>query len=306
LDRKTYGGSFVYHMNDQKVAYGFVIGLDYQNPWLSPFDESQRFKTHPLMRELFSNGERIEYGARALNEGGWQSIPKLTFPGGALIGCSAGFLNVAKIKGTHTAMKSGMLAAEAAFANISESTHEITAYSDRLHQSWIAKELKSVRNIRPAFHWGLWAGLAYSAFDTYILRGHAPWTFRYNPDHTQLLPASQAPKIDYPKPDGKITFDKLSSVFLSNVRHEENQPCHLTLKNSDIPIAINWKEFAAPETRYCPAGVYEIIMNDQNQPRLQINAPNCIHCKTCDIKDPTQNIVWVTPEGGGGPNYSEM
>lgn len=306
LDQQTYGGSFIYHMDDNKVAYGFVIALDYKNPWLNPFEESQRFKTHPAIRDLFEGGERLSYGARALNEGGWQSIPKLTFPGGALIGCSAGFLNVPKIKGSHTAMKSGMLAAEAAFDAINGKQKEIEAYQQNLAKSWVAEELQAARNIRPAFHWGLWPGLLYSALDTYIFRGKAPWTLRHHHDHTQLQSIDQCKKIDYPKPDGKITFDRLSSVYLSNVYHEENQPGHLQLRSDTSPISINWLCYRSPETRYCPAGVYEIINAENDEPRLQINAQNCIHCKTCDIKDPTQNIRWVTPEGGGGPNYEEM
>lgn len=306
LDNTTYGGSFIYHLDQNRVAIGFVIGLDYKNPYLSPFDEMQRFKTHPKVRELLTGGQRLCYGARALNEGGWQAIPKLTFPGGAIIGCGAGFLNVPKIKGTHTAMKSGMLAAEAVVEAIIENQAEATAYSEALQNSWVWGELYAVRNIRPAFYSGLWPALLYSAFDTYVLRGKAPWTFKIHADHTQLLDKNTAKPITYPKPDGTLTFDKPSSVYCSNVYHAEDQPCHLTLKDTQVPININFNRYASPEQRYCPAGVYEIVYTEDNQARLQINAQNCIHCKTCDIKDPTQNIVWVTPEGGGGPNYTSM
>jgi len=298
LDSQTYGGSFLYHGENNRVAVGFVIGLDYQNPHLDPFLEFQRFKTHPAIRKYFEGGRRICYGARALNEGGFQSIPKLVFPGGALIGDGAGFINVPKVKGTHTSMKSGMLAAEAIAAGTLES------YPESLKQSWVYDELHKVRNIRPGFDFGLFAGLIHAALDTYILRGRAPWTFRNHADHSQLRRASQTPKITYPKPDGKLTFDRMSSVFLSSTNHEEDQPCHLTLKDPKIPVEVNLPQYDAPEQRYCPAGVYEIVRDDS--PRLQINAPNCVHCKTCDIKDPTQNIVWKTPEGGGGPNYSGM
>jgi electron-transferring-flavoprotein dehydrogenase len=312
LDRSTYGGSFLYHLENNQVAVGFVIGLDYSNPHLSPFDEMQRFKTHPAIRPIFEGGRRIAYGARALNEGGFQSIPKLTVPGGVLVGCAAGFLNVPKIKGTHTAMKSAMVAAEAAFDALrqaepgGEAVGELTTYPERLKQSWLWDELAKVRNIRPSFQRGLWGGLAYSAIDTYLLRGRAPWTFHHHADNTTLRKASDAPRIDYPKPDGKITFDRLSSVFLSGTNHEENQPSHLTLKDSTVPITVNLALYDAPEQRYCPAGVYEIVRDAGDNPRLQINAQNCVHCKTCDIKDPQQNINWVVPEGGGGPNYPNM
>ncbi len=309
LDRRTYGGSFMYHLEDQQVAVGFVIGLDYHNPHLSPFDEFQRFKTHPAIRTTFEGGRRIAYGARALNEGGWQSIPKLSFPGGLLIGCGAGFLNVPKIKGIHTAMKSAMIAAEAVFAELSQATpaQEITTYRAQLEQSWIWPELYQVRNIRPSFGWGLFAGLAYSALETYVLRGRAPWTLRHLADHTTLKPAKDCPPIDYPKPDGVISFDRLSSVYLSGTVHEENQPCHLTLKDPAIPVEHNLPLYDAPEQRYCPAGVYEIVRDaDGGNPQLQINASNCVHCKTCDIKDPRQNIHWIVPEGGGGPSYPNM
>ena len=306
LDSKTYGGSFLYHFGDNLVSYGFVIGLDYRNPWLSPFDEMQRFKTHPDVRKHFAGGRRISYGARALNEGGLQSIPRLTFPGGALIGCAAGFVNVPKIKGSHTAMKSGMLAAETlAEALAGERPAEPTGYEQKLRASWVWKELTAARNVRPAFaKLGLWGGLAYAGLDTYLLRGKAPWTFHHaHPDNTTLLDARAAPRITYPKPDGVLSFDRLSSVFISNTNHEENQPAHLVLRDPSVAVTVNLTRYAAPETRYCPAGVYEIVDAEQGTPRLQINAQNCVHCKTCDIKDPTQNIVWVTPEGGGGPNY---
>ena len=307
LDRETYGGSFLYHLENNQVAVGFVIGLDYRNPHLSPFDEMQRFKTHPSVRPIFAGGRRVAFGARALNEGGFQSIPRLVFPGGALIGDGAGFLNVPKIKGTHTAMKSGMVAAEAAFETLRSGGVELAGYPERLRQSWVWRELEGVRNVRPAFHAGLLTGLAYAALDTYVLRGRAPWTLRHRPDHLTLRRADRSPRIDYPKPDGRITFDKLSSVFLSNTNHEENQPSHLRLRDPAIPIGVNLALYDAPEQRYCPAGVYEIVRDaGGGNPRLQINAQNCVHCKTCDIKDPEQNIDWVVPEGGGGPNYPNM
>jgi len=306
LDKGTYGGSFMYHMENNQISIGFVIGLDYTNPYLDPFEEFQRFKTHPAIAKYFKNGRRISYGARALNEGGFQSIPKLTFPGGALIGCSAGFMNVPKIKGTHTAMKSGMLAAETIFSAMARGeTGELTGYTAAIKNSWIHKELYRVRNIRPGFRHNLFSGLINAAIDTYILRGFAPWTLHYHPDHTRLKKRDQCQKIAYPKPDGKLTFDRLTSVFLSSTNHEEDQPSHLTLKDASVPTQINYKEYDGPEQRYCPAGVYEFIL-EAGVHRLQINAQNCVHCKTCDIKDPTQNIVWVTPEGGGGPNYSGM
>ncbi|HRE55920.1 MAG TPA: electron transfer flavoprotein-ubiquinone oxidoreductase [Candidatus Competibacter sp.] len=309
LDPSTYGGSFLYHMENHQVAVGFVIGLGYANPHLSPFEEFQRFKTHPDIRPTFEGGRRIAYGARAISAGGIQSVPKLIFPGGALIGDTAGFLNMPKIKGTHTAMKSGMVAAEATFEAIKagRGADEVTAYPESLKRSWLWEELHEVRNIKPSFSWGLWAAIGYSALDTYLFRGKAPWTFHHKPDHAKLKKASECPKIDYPKPDGVISFDRLSSVFISNTNHEEDQPCHLTLKDSSVPIQVNLTLYDAPEQRYCPAGVYEIVRDgDGGNPRLQINAQNCVHCKTCDIKDPTQNINWVTPQGGGGPNYPNM
>ena len=293
----TYGGSFLYHLENNQIVVGYVIGLDYTNPHLSPFEEFQRFKQHPAVRPFFEGGRRIAYGARAINEGGWQSLPKLTFPGGCLIGCAAGFLNVPKIKGSHLAMKSGMLAADAVFDHLTSGadSKEATAYSTAIENSWVAEELKAVRNIRPSFHYGLWAGLVYSAIDTYLFRGKAPWTFRNHADHDKLKKASEAPRIEYPKPDGKISFDRLSSVFLSATNHEEDQPIHLQLKDPSKAIAVNWSLYESPETRYCPAGVYEVLDDPTNGKRLQINAQNCVHCKTCDIKDPTQNINWVVP-----------
>lgn len=303
MSRDTYGGSFMYHLEDNQVSIGFVIGLDYSNPYLSPFDEFQRFKTHPFIKAQIEGGERLSYGARALNEGGFQSIPQCEFPGGMLIGCDAGFMNVPKIKGSHTAMKSGMLAAETIFA---KKTDGSASYQKALQDSWIWDELYKVRNIRPAFQKGFWSGMLYSALDTYLFRGRAPWTLRHHADHTAMKPAIDSKKIDYPKPDGKISFDKTSSVYLSNTNHEEDQPAHLQLKDADIPIQQNLAIYDAPEQRYCPAGVYEIVEDENQKPQLQINAQNCVHCKTCDIKDPSQNINWVTPEGGGGPNYPNM
>ncbi len=307
MDSKTYGGSFLYHIENNQVAIGYVIGLDYENPYLSPFREFQRFKHHPAIRPTLEGGKRISYGARAINEGGYQSIPKLTFPGGALIGCSAGFLNVPKIKGSHTSMKSGMLAAESVFEKLKNNkTDELASYPEALKNSWIYEELYKVRNIRPSFHFGLLFGLIYSAIDTYIFRGKAPWTFKHKTDHTSLKHAKDCKKIEYPKPDGVISFDLMSSVFISSTNHEEDQPKHLTLKDATVPISVNLAEYDCPEHRYCPAGVYEIVKDDAGKDKLQINAQNCVHCKTCDIKDPTQNIVWTTPEGGGGPTYPNM
>ncbi|MBI2799770.1 MAG: electron transfer flavoprotein-ubiquinone oxidoreductase [Gammaproteobacteria bacterium] len=308
VDQATYGGSFLYHLEDNLVSIGYVLGLGYANPYLSPFDEMQRFKTHPAIRETFAGARRVAYGARAISAGGFQSIPKLTFPGGLLIGDAAGFLNLPKIKGSHTAMKSGMVAAESLFELLrseSEIGKEAVDYPQRLQNSWLWDELYRVRNIKPAFHWGLWPAMAYSAIDTFVLRGKAPWTLHHTPDHTSLKPAAQCTPIDYPKPDGVLTFDKLSSVFLSNTNHEEEQPCHLTLKDAGVPTRLNLAVYAGPEQRYCPAGVYEFV-EEAGTPQLRINAQNCVHCKTCDIKDPSQNINWVTPEGGGGPNYPNM
>jgi len=302
LDSKTYGGSFLYHLEDNQVVVGFVVGLGYSNPHLSPFDEFQRFKTHPAIRPLFEGGRRIAYGARAISAGGFQSIPQLVFPGGVIVGDSAGFLNVPKIKGSHTALKSGMVAAEAIAALLAGEGNIATDYPKNLRKSWLWTELHAVRNIKPSFKWGLYAAIAYSALDTYVLRGKAPWTLHHKPDHEQLLKASEAPRIEYPKPDGVVSFDRLSSVFISNTNHEENQPIHLQLADPDAAIRVNLALYDAPEQRYCPAGVYEIVEG----PKLQINAQNCLHCKTCDIKDPTQNINWVVPEGGGGPGYPNM
>ncbi len=306
LRRQTYGGSFLYHLKDELVAVGFVVGLDYENPYLSPYEEFQRFKHHPSIAKILSGGRRIAYGARALNEGGAQSVPRVHFPGGLLVGCEAGFLNVPKIKGSHNAMKSGILAADAIFeARKDKSSKEIKAYGESLRKSWIAKELHRVRNIRPAFRFGLWWGLLYAAFDTYILRGRAPWTFRHRIDHKHLLSRARATPISYPKPDGTLSFDLLTNLSFSGVYHEENQPAHLLLKQPDLAISQGAEHYASPETRYCPAGVYEIVEEEKGL-RLQINAQNCIHCKTCDIKDPLQNIDWTPPEGGGGPNYERM
>ncbi|WP_299444498.1 electron transfer flavoprotein-ubiquinone oxidoreductase [uncultured Rhodospira sp.] len=308
VPRDVYGGSFQYHFGENLVAVGFVVGLDYKNPYLSPFDEFQQFKTHPAIRPTFENARRIAYGSRALAEGGWQSIPKLSFPGGVLVGDTAGFLNVPKIKGTHTAMKSGILAADAVFAHLTADTSgAVAGYQEAVNTSWLGQELKKVRNIRPSFKWGMWGGLGYSALEAYVFRGAAPWTLGHHEDHKALKKAAECTPIEYPKPDGKLTFDRLSSVYLSNTNHEENQPCHLTLKDDSVPTRINLAEFAGPEARFCPAGVYEFV---EDQPgagqRLQINFQNCVHCKTCDIKDPTQNIHWVVPQGGDGPNYPNM
>ncbi|HYH22605.1 MAG TPA: electron transfer flavoprotein-ubiquinone oxidoreductase [Azospirillum sp.] len=307
LDHATYGGSFLYHLSGNLVSVGFVVGLDYANPHLSPFEEFQRYKTHPAIRAHLEGGRRVSYGARAISEGGFQSIPKLTFPGGLLVGDAAGFLNAPKIKGSHTAMKSGMVAAEAVFEHLTGGANaaEVTAYPEKLKQSWLWDELYTARNIRPGFRWGLLPGIAHAALDTYVFRGRAPWTLGHHEDHASLKPADAAPPIAYPKPDGVLTFDRLSSVYLSNTNHEEDQPAHLRLKDAGVPLRVNLARYAAPETRYCPAGVYEIVQ-DGAEPRLQINAQNCVHCKTCDIKDPTQNIVWSVPEGGGGPNYPGM
>ncbi len=313
LKSDVYGGSFVYHLNNNQLAIGFVVGLDYQNPYLSPYQEFQQFKHHPKIASLLTNGRRIAYGARALNEGGFQSIPKVVFPGGLIIGCSAGFLNVPKIKGSHTAMKSGMLAAETIVEHFNAATPltsgmELSSYEDKLKQSWIYEELHKARNIRPAFKWGFWSGLIYAALDTLLLRGKAPWTLKHHGnDHDALKKKHQFNPIEYPKADGNISFERLTNLAFSGTNHEENQPCHLVLKDSEVPISHNLEHFDAPEQRYCPAGVYEIIQNGENEkPQLQINAQNCVHCKTCDIKDPLQNIQWRVPEGGGGPNYPNM
>lgn len=308
MDSKTYGGSWMYHFDNNLVSIGYVVGLDYQNPYLSPFNEFQRFKLHPAVRKYLEGGKRISYGARAISEGGLQSLPKLTFAGGLLIGDTAGFLNTPKIKGNHAAMKSGMLAAEALaelFASGDATGKECVAYTDKFKASWLYTELHKVRNIRPSFHYGFIVGFIYSAIDT-IFCGKLPWTLKNHADHTSLIKAKDATKIDYPKPDGVLTFDRLSSVFISNTNHEEDQPGHLKLRDPSIPVRINLAEYDEPAQRYCPAGVYEIVRNEKDEPRLQINAQNCVHCKTCDIKDPTQNIDWTTPQGGGGPNYTGM
>ncbi|GER01336.1 electron-transferring-flavoprotein dehydrogenase [Iodidimonas gelatinilytica] len=308
------GGGFIYHQENNQLAIGFVVALDYANPHLYPFEEMQRWKTHPAIRALLEGGRRISYGARAINEGGLQSVPKLVFPGGALIGCSAGFVNVPRIKGSHTAIKTGMLAAEAAFAALGEGREgkdELSAYPEAVRASWVWDELKQVRNARPALaKFGITLGTLYSGLDLWLnslkLGFLVPWTFKNHADHSAIRPAKECEKITYPKPDGVITFDRLSSVFLSNTNHEEDQPSHLQLKDPEVPIKINLPIYDAPEQRYCPAGVYEIVGREEGKPKLQINAQNCVHCKTCDIKDPTQNINWVVPEGGGGPNYPNM
>ena len=310
MDTKTYGGSFLYHLEDNQVAVGFVMGLDYKNPYLSPFEEFQRYKSHPVIRQTFEGGKRISYGARALTAGGFQSVPHLVFPGGLLVGCAAGFMNVPKIKGSNNAMKTGMMAAEAAFDALqggSEGHDTLDAYTTAYENSWVYKDLKSVRNAKPAFGWGLIAGVLMTGIQGW-LGGLLPFTLKHKKaDNEYLDPASKHTPIDYPKPDGEITFDRLSSVFISNTNHEEDQPSHLTLGNDSVPIEVNLAEYDAPEQRFCPAGVYEIIAEDDgSNPQLQINAQNCVHCKTCDIKDPTQNINWVVPEGGGGPNYPNM
>ena len=305
------GGGFLYHQANNQVALGFVVGLGYKNPHLYPFEEFQRWKQHPKIREILEGGRRVSYGARAINEGGWQAIPKLIFPGGALIGCSAGFVNVPRIKGSHTAMKSGMLAAEAAFEAIAadRSRDELAAYPAAINDSWVAKELKLVRNAEPfVARFGQIGGTLLAGIDLWMnhLGIGLPFTLKHHKDNEGMWRQDIAPKINYPKPDGVISFDRLSSVFLSNTNHEEDQPVHLQLKDPSVPVDINLPWYDAPEQRYCPAGVYEIVGREEGAPRLQINAQNCVHCKTCDIKDPTQNINWVTPEGGGGPNYPNM
>ncbi len=308
----SFAGGFLYHLEDNKVTLGYVVGLDYQNPWMSPFEEMQRWKTHHAIRAHIEGGKRISYGARAINNGGLQSLPKLVFPGGALIGCDAGFLNAARIKGSHAAIKTGMLAAEAIAEALAagRSHDELAAYPAAFEKSWLHAELKQTRNFKGWFKKGPTVGTLMTGIEQWLMPKFGmvpPWTIhRDTPDHARLLPADQCPRIEYPKPDGKLTFDRLSSVFVSNTNHEENQPAHLTLKDASVPVAINLAKYAGPESRYCPAGVYEFVKNDDNTDRLQINAQNCVHCKTCDIKDPTQNIVWVTPEGGGGPNYAGM
>ena len=315
LDKDTGGGSFIYHYGEQLVSVGFVVHLDYANPHLSPYDEFQRFKTHPKMQALLKGGKRLSYGARAISEGGLQSWPELVFPGGALIGCSAGMVNVPRIKGSHNAMKSGMLAAEAVFEALNNPVDNHSApplllnYSKALQNSWVWQDLNAVRNVKPLLSkFGSWAGMALGGFEMWLaaFKLHLPWTLQHDKaDHHCTKPAADMPKINYPKPDEIYSFDKLNSISLSNIAHDANQPCHLHLLDNSVPISINLAKYDAPEQRYCPAGVYEIVIKDEAR-HLQINAQNCIHCKTCDIKDPTQNIVWVPPEGGSGPNYSGM
>jgi electron-transferring-flavoprotein dehydrogenase len=321
MDNDTYGGGFLYHLDGNQVTLGFVTGLDYQNTWLSPFEEMQRWKTHPAIRTHIEGGKRIGYGARAITAGGLLSLPKLVFPGGALVGCDAGTLNAARIKGSHAAIKSGMLCAEAicdAVFKHDRRQDELTAYSEAFDKSWLFDELNQARNFKQWFKKGNWVGMLMTGIEHWLLPKlgikNPPWTIhRTQPDHVRLKPAAECAPIDYPKPDGVLTFDKLSSVFISNTNHEENQPAHLTLVDAKVPVGINLARYAGPEARYCPAGVYEYVKDapDPGHPevskdRLQINAQNCVHCKSCDIKDPTQNIVWVTPEGGGGPNYAGM
>jgi electron-transferring-flavoprotein dehydrogenase len=309
LSSDTYGGSFLYHFEDNKVAVGFVVGLNYSNPWLSPFEEFQRYKTHPAIRSFLEGGRRVAYGARAITAGGFNALPRFVFPGGCLVGCDAGFLNASRIKGSHAAIKTGMLAAGAAFEALGagRSHDELRGYAAAFSESWLHDELYRARNFKPAMSKGLWLGTALVGIDQVVFRGRAPFTLHSRqPDHACLKPADQCEPINYPRPDGKLSFDRLSSVFIASTNHEENQPSHLTLKDESVPVALNLARFAGPEARYCPAGVYEYVKDEHNTDRLQINAQNCVHCKTCDIKDPTQNIVWVTPEGGGGPNYTGM
>ncbi|MCX7962108.1 MAG: electron transfer flavoprotein-ubiquinone oxidoreductase [Burkholderiales bacterium] len=309
LDRATYGGSFLYHLNDRLAAVGFVVGLGYRNPYLSPYEEFQRWKTHPAIRAFLEGGRRIGYGARAIAAGGLQSLPKTVFPGGCLIGDDAGFLNAARIKGSHCAIKSGMLAAEAAVEAIAagRARDELVAYPEAFRKSWLFDELYRARNFKPWLSKGLYLGTLMFGIDQIVFGGKAPWTLRHrHADHETLAKKTEAQPIVYPKPDGVLTFDRLTNLSFSGVSHNEDQPVHLTLKDASVPIRVNLELYDAPETRYCPAGVYEIVRADGGEPRLQINAPNCVHCKTCDIKDPTQNIVWVAPEGGGGPNYANM
>jgi electron-transferring-flavoprotein dehydrogenase len=309
LDSDTYGGSFLYHLDNNMVAVGLVVGLDYANPWLSPFDEFQRYKTHPAIRGTLEGGKRLAYGARSLTAGGLLSLPKLAFPGGALIGCEAGFLNAPRIKGSHAAIKSGSMAAEAAFqAVVSDRRQDVlAAYPAAFESSWLRQELHKARNFKQWFKKGRTLAILMTGIEQWLLKGNMPWTVhRTKPDHACLQPASQCARIDYPKPDGKLTFDRLSSVFVSNTNHDENEPVHLTLRDPSVPVAVNLAKYGGPEARYCPAGVYEFVKDDHGADRLQINAQNCVHCKTCDIKDPTQNIVWVAPQGGEGPVYNGM
>ncbi|QIM49163.1 electron transfer flavoprotein-ubiquinone oxidoreductase [Pusillimonas sp. DMV24BSW_D] len=309
LDADTYGGSFLYHLDNNLVVVGLVVGLDYANPWLSPYEEFQRYKTHPAIRSTFEGGKRIAYGARSLTAGGLLSLPKLCFPGGVLVGCEAGTLNASRIKGSHAAIKTGALAAEAAFDALAaeRSRDELTTYPQAFEKSWLYEELNKSRNFKQWFKKGRTVATIMTGVEQWLLKGKMPWTIhRTKPDHACLQPAAECARIDYPKPDGKLTFDKLSSVFLSNTNHEENQPIHLTLKDASVPVAVNLAKYGGPEARYCPAGVYEFVKTENGEDQLQINAQNCVHCKTCDIKDPTQNIVWVTPQGGEGPVYNGM
>ena len=309
LSSDTYGGSFLYHMDNGEVAVGFTVGLAYKNPYLSPFEEFQRYKTHPAIRRFLEGGERIAYGARAIAAGGLQALPEVVFAGGALLGCEAGFMNGARLKGIHAAIKSGMLAAEAAFSALKDgrSNDVLRAYPDAFRRSWLYDELLRARNFKPWMSTGLYRGTLMFGIDQVVFRGKAPWTLhRKKADHLYLMPAEECRPIDYPAPDGKLTFDIASSLYLSGTMHEENQPAHLTLKDPEVPVDVNWHLYAGPEARYCPAGVYEFVTDSDGDVRLKINASNCLHCKTCDIKDPTQNIVWIAPEGGGGPNYPDM
>jgi electron-transferring-flavoprotein dehydrogenase len=309
LDSDTYGGSFLYHLSNNIVVVGLVVGLDYANPWLSPFEEFQRYKTHPAIRPTFEGGKRIAYGARSLTAGGLLSLPKMCFPGGVMVGCEAGVLNASRIKGSHSAIKTGALAAEAAFdAIVADRRHdELTAYPTAFENSWLHAELNKARNFKQWFKKGRTIATIMTGVEQWLLKGKMPWTLHHSkPDHACLQPAAECARIDYPKPDGKITFDRLSSVFISNTNHEENEPIHLTLKDASIPVSVNLAKYGGPEARYCPAGVYEFVKTDTGEDRLQINAQNCVHCKTCDIKDPTQNIVWVAPQGGEGPVYNGM
>ncbi|HEY9571753.1 MAG TPA: electron transfer flavoprotein-ubiquinone oxidoreductase [Pusillimonas sp.] len=309
LDSDTYGGSFLYHLSNNIVVVGLVVGLDYANPWLSPFEEFQRYKTHPAIRPTFEGGKRIAYGARSLTAGGLLSLPKLCFPGGVMVGCEAGVLNASRIKGSHSAIKTGALAAEAAFdAIVADRRHdELTAYPAAFENSWLHAELNKARNFKQWFKKGRTVATIMTGIEQWLLKGKMPWTLHHSkPDHACLQPAAECARIDYPKPDGKITFDRLSSVFISNTNHDENEPIHLTLKDASVPVSVNLAKYGGPEARYCPAGVYEFVKTDTGEDRLQINAQNCVHCKTCDIKDPTQNIVWVAPQGGEGPVYNGM
>jgi len=313
MDSATYGGGFLYHLENNQVTLGFVTGLDYANPYLSPFEEMQRWKTHPSIRQYLEGGKRLSYGARAITAGGALSLPKTVFPGGALIGCEAGYLNASRIKGSHAAIKTGMLAADAAYEAVTAGRQhdELSAYPKAYETSWLAEELNQSKNFKAWFKKGMYIGTLMTGVEQWLLPKlgikSPPWTMhRHQPDYAMLKPASECQPINYPKPDNKLTFDRLTSVFISNTNHEEHQPAHLTLKDASVPVSINLAKYAGPEARYCPAGVYEFVKNPDATDRLQINAQNCVHCKTCDIKDPTQNIVWVTPEGGGGPNYSGM